>query len=248
MTRATTGRLRQIIFTVSLAALAVGALGCSANSTSTTTNRGTLATLGTDDVTTTDVASAKAVCDAPTMTTEAQKKYPGATLDQLVCDNNVAIATIIGAAGIDGDGVILFKAKLGAWSILAADSVNADPSKLVGSEFPLSTYNIWKTKYDQIHNPQAPTTRGPYVPPTQDYRHACDAMPDSKCEITTTIDDSFTIPTTTIPVTTLPPITAPEVTTVPPTTTGGGGGGGISAYCQAHPLDKNCLANPGFPG
>ena len=190
---------------------------------------------------------ARPKCDQPTLQPIVQAKFSGATLTDIACNDTQAALTIQGASELKGDGVGLLLLKDGKWVLLASGGVDADGNSLITKEFSINTYNIWRGKYDAIHNPQGPTVPRSFTSITvfDDPAHACDQVVDAPCTPPTSpVDQTLPVRPTTSP--TIVAVTEPPTTegpTIPPTTQVS-----VSPFCKTHPLDSRCLANPGFPG
>lgn len=194
------------IIAVAAVSLAVACSGGSSTAP-TAANAGSLETLPKAATSSLAPSAPRPVCSAETLTPVATAKFAGATLDDIACSGAFAAATVVGVGQFDGDGVVLFAADNGQWTIVASDRVSADPNALVPKTFPIGTYTIWKQKYDDRKNPYVAPKASPKGPTTTDPTHHCDGQPDTPCSPVT---ETTLAPTTT---TTKPPTTT---TTAPP--------------------------------
>jgi hypothetical protein len=212
------------------AALAIVTVGCSKGS-DTTAPSGT-----TQPAPTTAPAGPAAPiateCKVETLTPVVQAKNPGGALGELICDGPFAAATVRGGEGLPPAGVALFRVKGNSYELLVTADAEAPKESFVPADFSVTTYSAWKSKYNAVAHPAAPTTKASVKPGAPSVtvntnttlgQNCSGEGPDQVCEAATT-----TVPATT-----------PDGQTVPPVT---------SQFCRFNYADPRCKQDPQFPG
>lgn len=238
----TSAKSRTLTLLLAAVTLAMG-LGCS-KTENAKPNDGT--TIPRANATTTVSANAgprpsvATECTDDSVSTAVLAKFPGATVGEIVCRSGTAIVTVKGVPGTKGDQVAVLQLKDGSWTVTASADAKADPKTFLPKDVSTALFDGWKNRHDPTPTTEgvqySSTTAFEYTtsPSTIPGRPGCFQSDDQVicADITTT-----TAAPTTVAPTTTPPTTSTPVTTVAP-----------SAYCLAHPLDKNCLSNPGYNG